>query len=151
MSANVNPKTGIRYGIISAHSLDPEVIDDIQREGTDIYYNEAVTELRDTVKRACEDYMSERDADDVADEAVERMSENFEPDEPVHEFELDGVKGRTTWLGGALMVWVFESPFTGKFKLCSPCVPNCCDADNPDPDGYEGYTVPEDWLYKEIT
>lgn len=146
---NVNPETGIRYGIVAAHSLDPEIIDQMQREGTDVHYEEAKSDLWDAIKRTCSDSMSDRDSDDVADLAVERISDHWQDDEPTHEFELQGVEGRTTWLGGALLVWIFHSPFTDRFDLCSPCLPGACDLDSPNPDGYVGYTIPEDWKYHE--
>ena len=155
MSANVNLETGIRFGIIAANSLDPEVVNDIQMNGKDVHWEEAKVDISIGIKRVCGDYMSDRDADDVADLAVERMSDHFEQDEPVHEFDIEcpgygRVKGRTTWLGGALMVWIFESPFTGLFRLCSPCVPGACDLDSPvnalrDKIGEIGYDVPADW------
>lgn len=152
--ANINPETGIRYGIVAADSLDPDVVNELQMSGKDLHYEEAKSELWDAIKRVCEDYMGDRDSDDVADQAVERMSEDWSDDEPVHSFDLQGVKGQTTWLGGALMVWCFESPHTGVFQLCSPCVPGACDLDSPvnplrETIGHIGYTVPDDWLRKD--
>lgn len=146
MSANTNPETGIRYGIIAANSLDPEVVNDIQMNGRDVHYEEAKAELTKLIVDACDEFMGSAGRSDVAEYAVERMELYY--DEPVHEFDIEcegygRVKGRTTWLGGALMVWIFESPFTGAFALCSPCVPNCCDLDAAG--GYEGYDVPADW------
>ena len=147
MVANINPETGIRYGLIAANSLDPDVVNELQMNGTDLRYEEAKSELRDAVKRVCKDYMGDRDSDDVADQAVERMSEDWSDDEPVHSFDLQSVKGQTTWLGGALLVYVFHSPWLTKANLCSPCVPNCGNLDSLNPDGYECYDVPPDWRY----
>jgi len=150
---NVNPETLIRYGIISANSLDPEVVNDIQMHGKDVHYEEAKEELWADIKRACGDYMSDADSDDVADLAVERMGDHWQDDEPVHEFDIDcpgygRVKGRTTWLGGALLVWIFESPFIVRARVCSPCVPGAGDLDHIDiEDGVDCYDVPNDWRY----
>lgn len=146
MEPNTNPDTGIRYGIISSYSLHSDIIDEIQSSGTDVHFEEAMKDLRDAVKQACSDYMSSCDADEVAELAVENASQDFYDDEPIHEFELDGVKGRTTWLGGALLVWIFESPFIARAALCSPCVPNCGDLDTLDDLlGFECYDVPLTW------
>lgn len=144
---NTNPETGIRYGIVAAHSLDPEWVWDMQQHGVDLHYEEAKSDLWDSIKRVCKDYMPDRDSDDVADQAVERLGENWEQDEPVHSFDLQGVKGQTTWLGGALLVYVFHSPWLTKANLCSPCVPNCGNLDSLNPDGYECYDVPPDWRH----
>jgi hypothetical protein len=147
MEPNTNPDTGIRYGIISANSLNSDVIDTIQSSGIDVHYEAMRKELREAIKGICKDYMSSCDADEVAELAVETASQDFYDNEPVYEFEIDGVKGRTTWLGGALLVWIFESPFQTHAQLCSPCVPNCGDLDNlmSDEGGYPCYDVLPDW------
>jgi hypothetical protein len=151
MSANTNETTGIRYGIIAANNLNPYVIDEIQTRGKDVHYEDAKESLWSEVKAVCRDYMLDSAADEIADLAVENLNFYWCEDEPVHEFEIDGVKGRTTWLGGALMVWVFESPFEGFFNLCSPCVPNCGDLDSVIElgGGHHCYDVPDDWREKE--
>lgn len=143
MVSNTNPQTGIRYGIVSANSLWPEVVDEIQMTGTDVHWTDYMAEIRAEVL-ADSSYLPE-DKEDEIESRIELAGDRWMDDEPVHEFDMEGVKGRTTWLGGALMVWVFESPFLGTFRLCSPCVPNCCDLDTPDPEGCEGYDVPADW------
>lgn len=147
MLQNVNENTGIRYGIISANSLHPDLVDTLMygTSAKDVHFEEAKSELWADIKSTCKDYMSDDESDEVADLAVENMSQNWQH-EPVFEGEHDGVRYRTCWLGGALNIWIFESPFTSKFDLCSPCVPNCADISSPNPEGFEGYTVPPDWL-----
>lgn len=145
---NVNPDTGVRYGIISAQSLHDEIIDDIYREGVDVHWEQARKELEQRIRNDCDD---DEIVDEIVDEACEAMSDKWYDDEPVYEFVIDGVKGRTTWLGGALLVWVFESPFVTKANLCSPCVPNCGDLDSLDENGQECYDVPPDWRIKQQT
>lgn len=144
---NMSPETGIRYGIISANALDPEIVNEIQQRGKDVHYDEARSDVEADVFAACNKYMGDWASQYVADKALERFAEQWTDDEPVHEFDLEGVKGRTTWLGGALMVWVFDSPHTGTFQLCSPCVPGGCDLDSPAKSGAIGYDVPTDWRY----
>ena len=150
MNTNINPTTGIRYGIISANSLHSDIINDIQSCGVDVHYEEAMADLRDAIKAVCSDYMASCDADEVAELAVENAGQDFYDDEPVHKFNIEGVEGRTTWLGGALLVWVFESTHMTHAKLCSPCVPNCGDLDNlqdEDEGGYPCYDVPPTWRH----
>lgn len=146
MPPNTNLKTGIRYGIIRASSLDPEVIDEIQSKGRDVHYEEALKELDSAISYACREYLCSGHIDEVVMLARELFDSDYNgSDEPVHSFDLDGVKGQTTWLGGALMVWVFKSPFHEAYDLCSPCVPNCGNLDSRNPDGYQCYDVPADW------
>ena len=143
---NVNPETGIRYGIISSLSLEDGVIDDIYSNGTDVYYEEAVEEIRaDLQREIVEGNLHENDFEDELENRVNAFNNEYEPDEPVYKFSIEGVEGRTTWLGGALMVWIFKSPFTTQARLCSPCVPNCGDLNNIDLQGALCYDVPPDW------
>lgn len=89
------------------------------------------------------------DQEDFIDSKLSRAMDHIYIEEPIIEFEYKGVKGRTSWLGGALNLWIFESPHTNTFALCSPCVPNACNLDQPEPDGYVGYDVPPHWRVKE--
>lgn len=153
MTPNVNPETGIRYGIISANNLDPEIVHEMQfgRGSKDLRWEEALSGLRKEIEHEVnQGELALEDADDEYTLRKERLGDDYYDDEPVHSFDIDGVKGQTTWLGGALLIWVFESPHTGLFRLCSPCVPNCASLDSPadplrDNVGCIGYDVPKDW------
>lgn len=57
----------------------------------------------------------------------------------------DEVSYIVTWLGGAMLINIVESPVTGTFEWCSPCVPNTADLDSPCEDGVLAYDVPSDW------
>lgn len=147
---NVNPETGIRYGMIACNNLEPELLDALWYVyGKDLSYEEALNELKAEVRREVEfeqeDGFYIDDVEDEINDRVESRAEWIQIDEPTIEGQHEGVKYRITWLGGAPMLWVFESPITGEFVLCSPCVPNCCDLDHPQPGGCVGYDVPADW------
>ena len=148
MTVNINPTTGIRYGVIALNDLDQDVVTDLLYGigVTDVSSNEAAVEARKVfTKQAEDDGIPEDEREDWIDQQVDREMEALEIGESVFEGELDGVKYRTFWLGGSHMIFVFESPVTGHFRLCSPCIPNAADLSNPDPDGYEGYDVPANW------
>lgn len=149
---NTNPETGIRYGIISANNIDPDVMQIIWLEGTDLHWQDRAAEIRDEVMN--DEECSPDDKDAEIERRLQDESDGWYDDEPVHSFELSCpgygvVHGRTTWLGGGQLVWIFKSPFLTKAKLCSPCVPNAGDLNNPDVDGYECYDVPNDWRYED--
>lgn len=164
LPTNVNLETGIAYGYISANSLHPDIVQDLQDNGTDVYYEEAwadfirgkrseYNENLDATRQRVEDdgLKFDEDSVDAFDEEDYRdeFNNSYEQDEPVHEGEKDGVKYRTSWLGGALNVWVFESPFTCKTVPCSPCVPGAGDLDNVGKGDYECYDVPPNWRDEE--
>lgn len=152
---NTDPDTGIRYGIIAANSLDPEIVERIQSTGRDVHWEQRLEELRLETNADVEDgLISEDEFDASLDRRIEECSNRFYDDEPVHEFEIEGVIGRTTWLGGALLVWVFKSPFCSYYPECSPCVPGAGNLDgkrSPDSEarGVMTYDVPADWRYQE--
>lgn len=168
---NMNPDTGIRYGYISAQSLHPDVVHEL------LYGPQAVNEAfeesqREYVERArrrweilvkdladakidfpCLVKMGLQDSDSIGisdfdrDLAEEEHNETYYGDEEIISGTYEGVNYRSSWLGGALNFWIFNSPVVTKCGLCSPCVPN---AGNLDTEGdFEAYGVPEHWLYKE--
>lgn len=162
MTANINPDTGIAYGYISANQMDPDTVQWLLYDaGTDLSYEEALADLRFEVERAADEIDSflERGIEaayerlgyagreDYVDTRVESESEAIQIDEPIIEGECEGVKYRTSWLGGALHFFIFESPVISKCRPCSFCVPNAGDLGSEG--DYEAYGVPEDWLYKE--
>ena len=74
---------------------------------------------------------------------VEREMEDAQIEEPTIEGEYEGVQYGISFLGGAPMLWVFQSPLIGKFALCSPCCPGATDGNSEGE--YEGYDIPADW------
>ena len=140
---NRNPETNIRYGYISAQSLHPDVIDELQSVGLDVHWEDFKTETYAAMRNLLSDYFSVRAINAAHEAAIEEA--DFYDDEPVHEGEYEGVRFRTSWLGGALHVWVFDSPHTGMYQECSPCVPGAGNLDCPDPDGVLTYDVPAEW------
>lgn len=88
------------------------------------------------------------DRDDYIETRLENESD-FQIEEPTIEGTCEGVKYAISWLGGAPLLWIFESPVLSKARLCSPCVPNAGDLDSLDEGGYECYGIPSDWRRKE--
>lgn len=178
MTANINPTTGIAYGYISANRLHPDIVQELQDVGTDVYYEDAVKEAkRETVRelvatvpplvlelplaywnneKGCHETLAEDTLEAAITEYVEadwdgsaweqKFHDHYQPDEPVHEGEKDGVKYRTSWLGGALNVYIIESPhITETARECSLCVPNAGNLDQVGEGHYQCYDVPPEW------
>ena len=144
---NINEATGIPYGTIYMQHIDPEVADELwYTHGEDLSYKEAREEIRNEVNAAVE--AGELDEDDF-DAELDSRCDNLQIDEPIIEGECEGVKYHISWLGGAPLLWVFESLCTGMYAGCSPCVPGAGDLDSPDPDGILCYDVPAEWRRKE--
>lgn len=180
MAPNTHPETGIRYGVISGNSLDPDVMQELfyGSRARDLTYEAVLRELRaeaeveadayeEEVKVAIaeEDYgllsndryverrieqmweaMGYDSAEDYVEQSVENRAANIQIEEPEIEGEYEGVKYRISWLGGAPIVFLLSSPWVGKFRPTSPCVPGAVDLDSPDMWGIEGYAAPPEWL-----
>ena len=74
---NIDLKTGIRYGIISQHSVNPDAMDDVYR-GDNLTYSDAVDDLLEQVEAALfgilrNTAMSREQAKDVARQAAESL------------------------------------------------------------------------------
>jgi len=89
------------------------------------------------------------DRDDYIDMRLELESQDMQIEEPTISGTLDGVKYEISWLGGAPLLFCLESPVISTFDLCSPCVPNAVSIECPNPDGFEGYGIPDDWRAKD--
>ena len=151
---NYNTRTGIPFGVISSHAIDSDLLDELwYTHGEDMSYKAALEELREEITKDVENENDDRGDDpwtieemaDEVDRRLERAAEHIEIDEPTIAGEYEGVSYTISWLGGAPLVWIFESPVTGKYARCSPCVPGAGDLDTPDENGIECYDVPADW------
>ena len=139
MIPNINPETSIPFGYISTHSIRQEIVDEIFTYGENLSFKDALQELQEAID--CLPYQMVHDA--LKDAAAEALSDAWDADEEIYAFEIDGVKGQTSWLGGALLLVILESPVIANCAPCSPCCPNAGDLDNPGT--YQAYGVPEDW------
>jgi hypothetical protein len=136
-SPNTNPETGIRYGVVALNTLADWVFEEFFHHGNNDSYDAALEYFK-------------AENPDATDEEIDRFGEEYESDEDCYSLETkDGLKLGLSYLGGAPMVWVFQSPHTTTALLCSPCVPNAGDLDNRTPDGFACYTLPADWFHTE--
>lgn len=144
--SNRNPETGIRYGYISAQSLRPELIAELQQRGVELHYEEAKSDFLSQLRHLLEDNaICTWSINGIIEAASDAWGNNFYDEEPIHEGKFEGVRYRTSWLGGALHVWVFESPYTAKCEECSPCVPGAGLLTSKSESGVVTYDVPPDW------
>ena len=148
---NTNLKTGIPYGVISCNSLNGDVWDELYalpNPACDEAYIEAA---KDLLREQGEDAPSDRE------ELLER-AEEIDPCFADFAYGIEGAEGvidlpnnqtmhvAISELGGALILYVFESPFVANCRPCSPCIPGAGDLDNLDPHSlFFAYDVPADW------
>ena len=156
MAANIDPATGVHYGVINASSLDPNVIDMIM-DGDNVTEQAAEEEFRKQINHEIES--GRLSADDFGEEMERRLRERSEcaseDDYRYVEYDEGGkltLEVQTTWLGGAMLVYVLQSPYLAAAPVCSPCCPNAGNLDERYEDGEGGvtcYDVPPDWRLDE--
>lgn len=132
---NINTKTGIAYGYIAANALDSEIVDELLHgsQAKDLSYEEA---LKEAFPEGDDTGCTEQD-----------FADGYECEEPNIVGTYHGVSYGTSYLGGALNFWIFESPITtDKARLASPCVPNAGILDTLD-GSVTSYDVPADWRF----
>lgn len=128
MVTNVNIKTGIRFGYVSANELHPEVVDTL-------LYGYQADNL--TLKNWTQEN-PEADPDD------------YYTDEELVEGTYQGVYYITSWLGGALNFFILQSDhITETANRASPCVPNAGILSKDSTGDVTCYTVPTDWWAEE--
>ena len=153
---NLNPKTGIRYGCVYLNSLDPYTASWLWDDAENLSEAEAYAELKNEIRAQVEaenedEGFGKWDESEVEDEVERRLeleSECIQVEEPTLAGTCEGVRYEISWLGGAPLLWVLESPVISKARLCSPCCPNAGDLNSLDDDGYECYGIPADWYAK---
>lgn len=130
---NYDEKTGIHYGVISPHSIMPEVLSDIcfGANSTDPVYEESKTEFRQKVFDALNEYLSTDECDIICDEAIERFNERYENDSGIYDYEDQEYTLHVS--GDNFGIFVIRSPYWTYTRLCSPCAPGAGDLNNPLP------------------
>jgi len=152
MRPNTNPETGICYTVFALNrNIDPDVAHDLWCHGTNVSEETACDELRAEIYAEAAALDLEQGSDvyeAFCQHTYEKRVEQIQIDEPTIEGESEGIKYQISWLGGAPMLWVFESPYANYFHQCSPCCPGACDGDSPsrEDEGYLGYDLPADWM-----
>ena len=126
---NFDETTGIRYGVISPHSISPFALDDIYQKGTDPHYEYGKTELLKDLKQFCEDHYLNFDninTDSFEDEYNESYSGNDDGQCDYSDKEYD-----LHVSGDNFGIFVMKSPYYTYCRGCSPCAPGAGDLDSP--------------------
>lgn len=126
---NFDEKTGIRYGVISPHSVSSWSLDEVYQNGTDPHWENAKAELIDDIKNLCENHGIAFDRIDT-DQFVDEMSDHFEScgdgqmDYSDKDYDLHVS-------GDNFGIFVMRSPYYTYCRDCSPCAPGAGDLDHP--------------------
>lgn len=138
---NVNPKTGIAYGVISGSQV-PDLVDDIQNKGVNrtlkVFQKEMVGKICDFIRSLP---IKRYGADELIYDHLTTLDSiaTIVPVEPFDEEDFTWKEGRfsfkLSYLGGAIKIWVLNGPYVTYARACSPCLPGAGDLDEPSADG----------------
>ena len=133
--ANIDSKTGIRYGVISQRSVMPEAMDDFEPDYGDPHCPECGDEILD---------------DETKDNFCIKCNRQWESEEIWDMVESQGFtyqqKGYSLTDCLDSDIFILSSPYFTYAQFCSPCVPGAGNLDSPDMDGVKCYALGHDWF-----
>lgn len=128
-ASNCDASNGIRYGVISQHTVNSDALEDIYTHGTDVAHAQCLADHLAAAKAnfaPCDENGKEFDEDQVTEE----FNDRYESDGGLSDYlyERDGYK-----LTGCLTsdLFILKSPFFTFAQFCSPCVPGAGNLNSP--------------------
>lgn len=128
---NFDEKTGIRYGVISPHSISHWSLDDIYQNGTDPVYESGKEELTSAITKILNGYgFSAGQIDEVLTPVIDIFNESYEPDgSGIMDYSDKEYDLHVS--GDNFGIFVMRSPYYTYCRGCSPCAPGAGDLDSP--------------------
>jgi hypothetical protein len=139
---NIDHETGIRYGVISQHSISQAWGDNAQPVYGDPQCPECEGPVSDSFPKE-----GGREGKDLYCEECDRgfYSDRCYGDEPISwEYEGEGYSA-VSCLDSDVML--LKSPYYTFARFCSPCVPGAGSLNSPDPEGIKAYCFGHEWFY----
>ena len=133
-NVNIDHATGIRYGVISANSVDSDFLNEFQPVYSDSFCENCNAKLDDIW---CENCQHEN-----------RWYEEIEPDYfEIKEYKNSVLDFWAVFNPETNVITVLKSSVISSARLCSPCYPNAGNLDDLDIEsGFKTYGLPEDCL-----
>lgn len=145
---NIDTETGIRYGVISLHSLDSWIYEELEPEYGDACCPSCGTETRDSdeFEDPKSEFRNPKFKEQYCDVCEEYFwSEECYPDSPhSHTLDKNGYSAETDM--DCINLFVYKSLYFTRAKYCSPCVPGAGDLNSPCSDGAKAYCLGHDYF-----
>lgn len=134
---NIDLDTGIRYGVVSANSLDSWIYDEIE-----LHYGDPCC------PHCGSEDLEEQDCGFICKDC-NKYAKDWEcyPDTPTYQYIDNGeIKAE---LNDYNNLFIFESKYFTYARFCSPCYPGAGDLDSPDKEhGVKTYCLGHDYYYE---
>ena len=137
--ANRNSDTGIRYGIVSCHLINQDMLEFFTQPD---------------LPPTCPECGTEFDPDHIPTCCTNCRIELRDREEDLYPSDYDGPfyyedAGYSLMLDSARDVWVFKSPWKTLAGFCSPCAPGAVYLTDRTPDAW-GYCLGLEWFNNEV-
>lgn len=156
-NTNVDPQTGIHYGVIPQHELGEFSHDEIASHSTDLDLEDFLRGVKDGLRSALSKYFSDykpegksSKLDDAVESAFDSISDDLDyqqmGDCTRYLYEKDGLTFQVASDGD---IFVLKSPCYTYAQFCSPCAPGACYLTSPLDTPVEAnkcYCLPADWF-----
>lgn len=130
---NFDEKTGIRYGVISPHSISSNCDYDLYAgpNSTDPYYKSARDDIIGGLNIVFEKagIWNEEKQNDIRDEILEYFNDHYE--NPDGQMDYSDKEYDLHVSGDNFGIFVMRSPYYTYCRNCSPCAPGAGDLDSP--------------------
>jgi len=125
---NIDPETGTAFGVIGAHVLDGDLVDQLIYGSQITNHTYLLARANALLKARAAALFAGKPWDEEAEDAADNeFSDGYQRDEDLITGTWDGVEYATGWLGGALHFFITKSPHTKHCAHCSPCIPGAGD------------------------
>ena len=135
--ANIDSKTGCRYGVISQHTVGQAWFDEAEPDYGKPHCPNCGNEVCESEEPYCKDYCCK-----LCEESF--WSDVVYGDEPCGWYYEDNDYNLTDCLNND--IFVLRSPFYTHAQFCSPCVPGAGNLDSPCADGPKTLCLGHDWF-----
>jgi len=135
-TSNIDTENGIRYGVISQHSVSGDALNDVEYDypfNCPDCGNESLVPSR---SKMCDYYCQSCNTWHMSEDCYGEESTGFHID--------NGHYVAQDCLDSDIMI--IRSPFYTFAQYCSPCVPGAGNIDSPMPDGVKTYCLGEYWF-----
>jgi len=126
---NYDEKTGISYGVISPHAINPDALNDLYNEGTDPHYENAKEEFLQDLKEFCTSHYIPYD--NVVDNMENEFNDSIDMSCGDGQCDYSDKDYILHISGDNFGIFVIKSPYYTYCRKCSPCAPGAGDLNTP--------------------
>jgi len=144
--SNIDKTNGIRFGVISQHSIHPDLIDTFEADYGKPHCRKCGNEAVEYDEEKHSEYQEDFGCSDYACESCERIFDSSDAfgEEPLGHSLDDGEYKATMGADGD--IFLLKSPFYTHAQFCSPCAPGAGHLAHPCEDGPKTYCFDHDWF-----